>query len=65
MSRYGRDFDQLADRWATLEDEHDKQHPDRAQCGGVGGCSMMAAAVDLQQEMAEQLRDWRIRRRLR
>jgi hypothetical protein len=59
MSRYGAEFDRLADTWATIEKEHDKQHPDRSECGGLGGCSMMAAAFDLRQQMIDQLEAWR------
>ena len=59
MSAYGAEFDELAQRWAVLENEHDKQHPDRDQCGGVGGCSMMYAAVGLEQAMVESLEKWR------
>lgn len=60
-SQYGAEFDRKAERWAALENEHDRQHPDRAECGGVGGCSMMYAAVTLEQEMIEALNDWRAR----
>ena len=60
-SRYGVAFDRLADRWAVLEGERDKQHPDRGECGGVGGCSMMAAGHDLETAMIEALEEWRIR----
>jgi hypothetical protein len=59
VTSYGREFDDLAQRWAVLEIEHDKQHPDRNECGGVGGCSMMFAAVRLQQDMIEALQVWR------
>ncbi len=59
MSIYGPQFDQVASRWATLENEHDKQHPDRDQCGGVGRCSMMYAAVTLEEEMLDALKAWR------
>lgn len=58
---YGADFDRLAARWAAIEDEHDQDHPDRGECGGVGGCSMMFAAVRLQQEMVGALNAWRVR----
>jgi hypothetical protein len=61
VSVYGAPFDSLVDRWAVLENEHDKQHPDRGQCGGVGGCSMMFAAVGLEQEMIDVLDAWRRR----
>lgn len=61
-TRYGLAFDLLADRWAAIEAEHDRQHPDRGDCGGVGRCSMMFAAVTLQQEMIEKLTDWRVHR---
>lgn len=60
MTRYGAEFDRLADTWATIENEHDKQHPDRNSCGGVGGCTMMRAAHDLKWEMVEQLEAWRL-----
>lgn len=59
-SRYGAQFDQLADRWKSLEYEHDQVHPDRGDCGGVGGCSMMAAGHDLETQMIEQMDDWRL-----
>jgi hypothetical protein len=58
-SRYGKAFDQQADEWARLEGEHDRMHPDRGQCGGVGGCPMMMAAVELEQWMVESLGRWR------
>lgn len=58
-SRYGTEFDLLANRWATVENEHDKIHPDRGRCGGVGGCSMMFTANRLESEMIEILNDWR------
>jgi len=58
-STYGFDFDRLAARWAHLENEHDRHHPDRSKCGGVGGCSMMFAAVGLEQEMISALSEWR------
>ena len=61
MSEYGNTFDRLADRWAGLENLHDEQHPDRDKCCGVGGCSMMFAAVDLEQQMIEALEVWRRR----
>jgi hypothetical protein len=60
VSQYGTEFDQLARTWSVLENQHDKQHPDRSRCGGVGGCSMMAAAVNLEHEMIEALETWRI-----
>ena len=59
MSDYGAEFDRLARTWQTIEDEHDKQHPDRGECGGVGACSMMFAAVALQHQMVDALHDWR------
>lgn len=59
MTNYGSEFDILAERWAVIENEHDKQHPDRSECGGVGGCSMMFAAVGLEHEMIEALAEWR------
>lgn len=62
MSEYGADFDRIAGTWAVLEGEHDKQHPDRSECGGVGACSMMAAADDLETGMVDALNDWRVSR---
>lgn len=61
MSAYGAKFDSLAETWRVVENEHDKQHPDRGACGGVGACSMMAGAYDLMREMEEQLELWRTR----
>lgn len=61
-SRYGREFDELATRWANLEREHDEEHPDRDECGGIGGCSMMARAVSLVHLMEDALVDWRLDR---
>ncbi len=58
-SKYGTTFDVLATKWAVIENEHDKHHPDRSQCGGVGGCTMMRAAHDLEREMMEALEEWR------
>lgn len=59
VSRYGMRFDGLAERWANLEREHDAIHPDRNDCGGVGGCSMMLAAYEIRSEMIEALKVWR------
>jgi hypothetical protein len=59
-SRYGSEFDRLADRWCALETEHDQLHPDRDECGGVGGCSLMAAAYDLRTQMRDALESWRV-----
>lgn len=59
VSQYGADFDDLATRWRVIENEHDREHPDRSTCGGVGGCSMMFAAVTLQHEMIDALDEWR------
>jgi hypothetical protein len=56
---YGYDFDALATRWAIIENEHDRHHPDRNECGGVGGCSMMFAANRLESEMVDALKEWR------
>jgi hypothetical protein len=58
-SIYGQGFDNLAERWKHNENEHDRMHPDRGQCGGVGGCPMMREAVDLEHRMVEQLEEWR------
>lgn len=59
-SRYGRAFDELTDRWALLEREHDAVHPDRDECGGVGGCAMMRRCVDLEHQLVDALVDWRV-----
>lgn len=59
MSVYGARFDSLAATWQFIENEHDKEHPDRNQCGGVGGCSLMMTAVRLQHEMIDALTEWR------
>jgi hypothetical protein len=61
MSEYGAEFDRLAERWRVIENEHDRDHPDRDTCGGVGGCSMMYAATRLEQEMVSALDEWRER----
>lgn len=61
MSAYGAKFDALTETWRVVEGEHDKQHPDRDECGGVGGCAMMRAAVDLERAMIDQLEIWRKR----
>jgi hypothetical protein len=61
VSEYGHRFDRLAEMWRVLEHLHDLQHPDRSQCGGVGGCSMMAGAVDLKNGMIEAMAEWRER----
>lgn len=61
MSQYGAEFDRKAERYSAVEAEHDRQHPDRSECGGVGACSMMFAAVTLEQEMVAALREWRKR----
>jgi hypothetical protein len=59
-SIYGNRFDQLAQRWAILENEHDREHPDRNQCGGVGSCTMMRAAHTLETDLVELLTHWRL-----
>ena len=61
MSAYGAEFDRVAERWRVIENEHDRHHPDRDECGGVGGCSMMFVAVGLEQEMIDALGVWRER----
>lgn len=62
VSEYGAEFDALAEKWRVLENEHDKQHPDRSRCGGVGACSMMYAANLLESEMIDALKAWRAAR---
>ena len=59
MSEYGPEFDRLVAKWHVLEDLHDEVQPDRDQCGGVGGCSMMFTATRLEQDMIESLNAWR------
>lgn len=59
MSEYGAQFDRTAQRWAAIENEHDRQHPDRGACGGVGACSMMFAANQLEGELVVELEHWR------
>lgn len=34
---------------------HDSVHPDRALCGGVGGCALMMAEADLEREITTAL----------
>lgn len=63
MSQYGNRFDTLAEEWRVIENAHDRQHPNRDQCGGVGGCSLMFAASELESEMVEALNEWRKRSR--
>lgn len=58
-SIYGQGFDNLAEWWAHNENEHDRMHPDRSQCGGVGSCPMMREAVGLEHGMIDLLEDWR------
>jgi hypothetical protein len=61
LSPYGQGFDNLARRWEWNENEHDRMHPDRNACGGVGGCPMMREAAGLENAMIEQLNGWRTR----
>ena len=58
---YGAEFDRLAAEWRVIENAHDREHPDRGECGGVGGCTMMRAAVDLEHRMVDALDGWRKR----
>lgn len=58
-STYGAEFDRHAQTWRTLEGEHDKIHPCRSDCGGVGGCSLMLAAHRLEEQMIDALINWR------
>lgn len=58
-TRYGSEFDRLAAEWRVIENAHDREHPDRSECGGVGGCTMMRSAVDLEHQMIDALVDWR------
>lgn len=60
-SRYGAHFDQWATEWARLENDHDKMHPDRDQCGGVGACPMMMAAHENETRLIDLLVAWRAR----
>ncbi|MET0417459.1 MAG: hypothetical protein ABW022_15715 [Actinoplanes sp.] len=59
MSEYGAAFDQTAMRWAVVENEHDKIHPDRSECGGVGACSLMLASHRLEESLIGHLTEWR------
>ena len=63
MSQYGAQFDGKAETWRVVENEHDREHPDRSKCGGVGACSMMFAANVLESEMIDALIVWRERTR--
>lgn len=58
-SEYGHTFDNMAHEWAVIENHHDEIHPDRNECGGVGGCSLMLAAAQLEQQMVGALDAWR------
>lgn len=60
-SRYGAKFDEWADEWAGLENDHDRMHPDRSACGGVGRCPMMREAVDIEHRLMDLLGQWRRR----
>lgn len=60
MSQYGAEFDRKAERWAAIEDEHDRYHSNRSECEGLGACSLRCAANTLEQEMLEALRAWRV-----
>lgn len=59
MSEYGSEFDRLARVWADLEQQHDRIHPDRSDCRGVGACSMMLVAHKLTEDMGDELEAWR------
>ena len=59
MSTYGNTFDRLAEEWSVIENAHDREHPDRNECGGVGGCTMMRVATDLEHKMVDALEQWR------
>lgn len=59
MNQYGSKFDSIFERWMVIEGEHDRLHPERSQCGGVGGCSMMFVASQLENEMLEELTEQR------
>jgi len=63
VSQYGAQFDGKAETWRVVENEHDREHPDRSKCGGVGACSMMFAANVLESEMIDALIVWRERNR--
>jgi hypothetical protein len=63
VSQYGAQFDGKAETWRVVENEHDREHPDRSKCGGVGACSMMFAANVLESEMIDALIVWRERTR--
>lgn len=54
-SRYGAEFDGLAERWAALE----AGHGDRPEC--AEGCASRRAAQRLESEMVDALVRWRTR----
>lgn len=58
-SVYGADFDALVAEWQVIENAHDREHPDRGECGGVGACTTMRIAVDLEHRMIDELVLWR------
>lgn len=60
-SVYGKAFDEWAGEYARLENDHDRMHPDRSDCGGVGGCPMMREAVDIEHKLINLLDVWRKR----
>lgn len=59
MSEYGAPFDRLVAEWRVIENAHDREHPNRSECGGVGVCIMMRVAVRLEQDMVDALTEWR------
>ena len=61
MTQYGAQFDRFAEQWRVLENLHDEKHPNRSDCGGVGGCSMMYMAHTLEEKMVDALTEWRAR----
>lgn len=60
--RLGVEFDRVVEEWAAVEDAHDRIHPDRDDCGGVGGCTMMRAGHDAEKKIMDALEEWRERR---
>jgi hypothetical protein len=36
---------------------HDTVHPDRSDCGGLGGCALLRAEYDTRQELTDTLTD--------
>lgn len=53
LQSYEHDLRALMDLYAA----HDRQHPDKDGCGGVGSCLMMRTEVEAEQELERRLRE--------